>query len=43
MGWFDSVKNPKIKNPKKQNDNIPAGLWKKCKGFSRKKKSLKLY
>tara|TARA_Y100000768_G_scaffold389001_1_gene390018 strand:- start:20374 stop:21270 length:897 start_codon:yes stop_codon:yes gene_type:complete len=32
MGWFDSVKNPKIKNAKKQNDNIPAGLWKKCKG-----------
>lgn len=30
MGWFNSVKNPKIKNPKKQNDNIPAGLWKKC-------------
>lgn len=32
MGWFNSVKNPKIKNAKKQNDNIPAGLWKKCKG-----------
>lgn len=32
MGWFDSVKNPKIKNSKKQNDNIPAGLWKKCTG-----------
>lgn len=30
MGWFNSVKNPKIKNAKKQNDNIPAGLWKKC-------------
>ncbi len=30
MSWFNSVKNPKIKNSKKQNDNIPAGLWKKC-------------
>ena len=32
MGWFNTVKNPKIKNAKKQNDNIPAGLWKKCVG-----------
>ena len=32
MGWFDSVKNPKIKNAKKQNDSFPTGLWKKCKG-----------
>ena len=30
MGWFNTVKNPKIKNSKKQNDTIPAGLWKKC-------------
>ncbi len=30
MGWFNSVKNPKIKNSKKQNDNVPTGLWKKC-------------
>lgn len=30
MGWFNTVKNPKIKNLKKQNDNVPAGLWKKC-------------
>ena len=31
MSWFNSVKNPKIKNAKKiQNDNIPEGLWKKC-------------
>ncbi len=32
MGWFNSVKNPKLKNAKKQNDNIPTGLWKKCVG-----------
>ena len=32
MGWFNSVKNPKIKNAKKQNDSIPVGLWKKCVG-----------
>jgi acetyl-CoA carboxylase carboxyl transferase subunit beta len=30
MGWFNSVKNPKIKNSKKQSDNVPVGLWKKC-------------
>lgn len=30
MGWFNSVKNPKIKSVKKHNDNVPAGLWKKC-------------
>ncbi|MBT4793153.1 MAG: acetyl-CoA carboxylase carboxyl transferase subunit beta, partial [Halobacteriovoraceae bacterium] len=30
MGWFNSVKNPKIKNTKKQNASIPEGLWKKC-------------
>ena len=30
MGWFNSVKNPKIKNIKKKNDNVPVGLWKKC-------------
>ena len=34
MGWFNSVKNPKIKNVKKQNDSIPVGLWKKCIGCS---------
>ncbi len=34
MGWFNSVTNPKIKNSKKQNDNIPQGLWKKCAGCS---------
>ena len=30
MGWFTSVKNPKLKNDRKQSDNIPAGLWRKC-------------
>jgi len=30
MGWFNSIKNPKIKNSKKQSDNVPTGLWKKC-------------
>jgi acetyl-CoA carboxylase carboxyl transferase subunit beta len=30
MGWFNTVKNPKIKNLKKQSDNVPSGLWKKC-------------
>lgn len=34
MGWFNSVKNPKIKNSKKQNESIPEGLWKKCSGCS---------
>lgn len=30
MGWFKTVNNPKIKNQKKRNDNVPVGLWKKC-------------
>ena len=30
MGWFNSVKNPKIKSSKKKNDGVPVGLWKKC-------------
>jgi acetyl-CoA carboxylase carboxyl transferase subunit beta len=30
MGWFNSVRNPKIKNAKKQSNNNPVGLWKKC-------------
>lgn len=34
MGWFNSVKNPKIKNSKKKNESIPEGLWKKCSGCS---------
>jgi acetyl-CoA carboxylase carboxyl transferase subunit beta len=30
MGWFNSIKNPKIKNSKKESANVPSGLWKKC-------------
>lgn len=34
MSWFNSVKNPKIKNVKRKSDSIPAGLWKKCSNCS---------
>lgn len=30
MGWFDSVKSPKLKNTKKSGGQTPDGLWKKC-------------
>lgn len=31
MGWFDSLKTPKIKNAKKrEGSSTPSGLWKKC-------------
>jgi acetyl-CoA carboxylase carboxyl transferase subunit beta len=30
MGWFNEVKNPKIKSVKKTTNNTPTGLWKKC-------------
>jgi acetyl-CoA carboxylase carboxyl transferase subunit beta len=30
MGWFNNVKNPKIKNIRRQPTNTPTGLWKKC-------------
>lgn len=30
MGWFNTVKSPKLKNAKKANSNTPEGLWKKC-------------
>lgn len=31
MGWFNNVKNPKIKNiSNKKKTNTPTGLWKKC-------------
>lgn len=30
MGFFDSVKNPKLKSYKKVENNTPTGLWKKC-------------
>ena len=34
MGWFNSVKNPKLKNVKRQPTNTPTGIWKKCVGCS---------
>lgn len=30
MGWFNSVRNPKLKSVKRQANNNPTGLWKKC-------------
>lgn len=30
MGWFDNVRNPKLKSVKKPQSNTPTGLWKKC-------------
>jgi len=30
MGWFNTIKNPKLKNVKKKSSNTPTGLWKKC-------------
>jgi len=30
MGFFDSVKNPKLKSYKRVENNTPTGLWKKC-------------
>jgi acetyl-CoA carboxylase carboxyl transferase subunit beta len=30
MGWFESVKSPKLKSSKKVANNTPNGLWKKC-------------
>lgn len=30
MGWFNSVKSPKLKNAKRVSTNTPTGLWKKC-------------
>lgn len=32
MGWFNTVKNPKLKNVKRQASNTPTGIWKKCVG-----------
>lgn len=34
MGWFNSVKNPKLKNVKRQASSTPTGIWKKCSGCS---------
>jgi acetyl-CoA carboxylase carboxyl transferase subunit beta len=30
MGWFNTVKSPKLKNVKKSSNNTPEGIWKKC-------------
>lgn len=30
MGWFETVKSPKLKSSKKVANNTPSGLWKKC-------------
>lgn len=30
MGWFNNVRNPKLKNVRKPQSNTPSGLWKKC-------------
>lgn len=30
MGWFEGVKSPKLKSPKKMATATPSGLWKKC-------------
>lgn len=30
MGWFETVKSPKLKSSKKVSNNTPSGLWKKC-------------
>ncbi|MGK0367985.1 MAG: acetyl-CoA carboxylase carboxyl transferase subunit beta [Thermoproteota archaeon] len=30
MGWFNTVKSPKLKNIKRTVTNTPEGLWKKC-------------
>lgn len=30
MGWFNSVKSPKLKNIKRTVVNTPTGVWKKC-------------
>jgi len=32
MGWFDTVKSPKLKNIKRPQSSTPAGHWKKCTG-----------
>jgi acetyl-CoA carboxylase carboxyl transferase subunit beta len=30
MGWFNTVKSPKLKNIKKTSVETPEGIWKKC-------------
>jgi len=30
MGWFESIKSPKLKSKRKGASSTPSGLWKKC-------------
>jgi acetyl-CoA carboxylase carboxyl transferase subunit beta len=30
MGWFESIKSPKLKSKRKADSSTPTGLWKKC-------------
>ena len=32
MGWFQTIKNPKIKSTKKSSQVVPEGIWQKCIG-----------
>jgi len=34
MGWFNTIKNPKLKSAKRVQSNTPSGLWKKCSNCS---------
>jgi acetyl-CoA carboxylase carboxyl transferase subunit beta len=42
MGWFQTIKNPKIKSTKKVNHVVPEGIWQKCVGCSELLQSSKL-
>lgn len=42
MGWFETVKSPKLKHSKKTSSNTPSGLWKKCTNCAEIIQSLKL-
>lgn len=34
MGWFDTLKSPKLKTQKRATSQTPVGLWKKCSSCS---------
>jgi acetyl-CoA carboxylase carboxyl transferase subunit beta len=42
MGWFETVKSPKLKHSKKTSSSTPSGLWKKCTNCAEIIQSLKL-
>ncbi|MDH4468933.1 MAG: acetyl-CoA carboxylase, carboxyltransferase subunit beta [Bacteriovoracaceae bacterium] len=42
MGWFQTIKNPKIKSTKKTANVIPEGIWQKCVGCGELLQSTKL-